>query len=159
MIRVRPATAGDIPVMTALAKHAATAAHWNEQAYRDALAPGAVPERVVLVVEEGAVLGFVVARALGDEWEIENLAVSGPARRRGLGSRLVGEVLDRARGRGARSVFLEVRESNHAARMLYQKWAFVPAGRRKAYYSDPVEDALLFQFIFPQAASNPVEAG
>jgi ribosomal-protein-alanine N-acetyltransferase len=101
----------------------------------------------------------VAARVLGDEWEIENLAVAGPARRRGLGSRLVGELLDRARRRRARSVFLEVRESNQAARMLYQKWAFLPAGRRKAYYCDPVEDALLFQFIFPQSAPNPVEAG
>jgi len=142
--------------MLAVEHHAATAAHWNEREYRKAFEPG-TPERVVLVIEEGTVLGFLVARVLGEEWEIENLAVSGPARRRGLGSRLVGELLDRARARSARSVFLEVRESNHAARLLYEKWAFLPAGRRKAYYSGPVEDALLFRFSFPHPPPKPVE--
>ncbi|MBZ5646476.1 MAG: ribosomal protein S18-alanine N-acetyltransferase [Acidobacteriia bacterium] len=156
MIRVRVATPDDVPAMLAVEHHAATAAHWNEREYRKALEPG-TPEREVLVIEEGALLGFIVARVLGDEWEIENVAVSGPARRRGLGSRLVGELLDRARARRARSVFLEVRESNQAARLLYEKWAFLPAGRRKAYYSDPVEDALLFRFSFPLSLSKAVE--
>ncbi len=156
MVRVRPATVADLPAMLAVEHHAATAAHWSEGDYRKAFAPGA-PERVVLVIEEGAVLGFLVARGLGEEWEIENLVVSGPARRRGLGSRLVGELLDRARARGARSVFLEVRESNHAARRLYEKWSFLPAGRRKGYYCGPAEDALLFRLSFPQPAPKPVE--
>ncbi len=111
-----------------------------------------------MVIEEGTVLGFLVAQVLGDEWEIENIAVSAPARRRGLASRLVSELLDRAQKRGARAVFLEVRESNRAARMLYEKWAFLPAGRRKAYYTDPMEDAILFRFNFPQQAPKPVEA-
>ena len=158
MIRVRPATPDDILTMVNLAHHSATAAHWGEDAYRRALQPGATPERTALVIEEGAVLGFLVAQVLGDEWEIENIAVSAPVRRRGLASRLVSELLDRARKRGARAVFLEVRESNRAARMLYEKWAFLPAGRRKAYYTDPVEDAVLFRFNFPQHAPKPVEA-
>ena len=70
-------------------------------------------------------LGFIAGRAVGEEWEIENIAVAGPARRRGLGTRLLGEFLDLARDRGAEAVFLEVRESNLAARRLYEKWAFV----------------------------------
>lgn len=156
MVRVRPATPADLPAMLAVEQHSDTAAHWNEGEYRKAFQPGA-PERAVLVIEEGAVLGFLVARVLGEEWEIENLAVSGPARRRGLGSRLVGELLDRARARGAHSVFLEVRESNQAARHLYEKWDFRPAGRRKAYYSAPVEDALLFRLNFPQPPPKAVE--
>lgn len=156
MVRVRPATAADLPAMIAVEHHAATASHWSEREYRRAFEPG-TPERVVLVAEEGAVLGFLVARLMGEEWEIENLAVSGPAQRRGLGSRLVGELLNRARARGARSVFLEVRESNQAARLLYEKWDFRPAGRRKAYYSAPAEDALLFRFSFPQPPPKPVE--
>ncbi len=158
MIRVRPATFDDLPAILSLEHHSHKAAHWNEHAYRKAIEPGATPERLVLVIEEGAVLGFLVAQVLADEWEIENIAVSSPARRRGLGSRLVSELLDRARKRGARAVFLEVRESNRAARLLYEKWAFLPAGRRKAYYTDPVEDALLFRFNFPQQVSKPVEA-
>ena len=82
------------------------------------------------------------------EWEIENIAVAGPARRRGLGTRLLGELLDLARGRGADAVFLEVRESNHAARALYEKWAFLESGRRRGYYKDPEEDAILYRLGF-----------
>ena len=150
MSRVRPATIADIPMLMAIEREAPTAAHWQESQYRAALAPGAVPERATLVIEEEAVLGFIVARVLGDEWEIENVAVAARAQRRGLGSQLVKELLEVARGRGARAVFLEVRESNQAAQGLYRKWGFVPAGRRKSYYSDPSEDALLFRHSFPQ---------
>lgn len=106
--------------------------------------------RTALVVEQdGSVAGFIVGRPVDDEWEIENIAVTGAARRRGLGSRLVGELLDVVRSHGGKSVFLEVRESNRAARSLYEKWAFIQVGRRKMYYQNPPEDALLLKFKFP----------
>ncbi len=102
-----------------------------------------------MVIEEDAVVcGFLVARAVGNEWEIENLAVAGTARRRGLGTRLLGEFLTRVRDEGAAAVFLEVRESNHAARRLYEKWAFVESGCRSQYYQHPPEDAILYRFDF-----------
>jgi ribosomal-protein-alanine N-acetyltransferase len=102
------------------------------------------------VIEETADLqGFLVARSLGKEWEIENIAVAGPARRRGLGTRLLGEFLDQVRAQGAEAVFLEVRESNHAARSLYEKWAFVESGRRTRYYRDPEEDAVIYRLSIP----------
>ena len=148
MSRVRPATLDDIRVLMAIEKESPTAAHWQESQYRAALEPGVAPERVSLVIEEGAVLGFIVARVLGDEWEIENVAVAGPRQRRGLGSRLVGGLLEVAQRRGVRSIYLEVRDSNQAARQLYGKCGFVPAGRRKSYYADPPEDALLFRYSF-----------
>ncbi len=150
MSRVRAATINDIPTLRAIEKDSPTAAHWTEAQYRAALEPAAVPERVSWLIEDEAVLGFIVARVLGDEWEIENVAVAAAAQRRGLGSQLVGELLDAARIRSARSVFLEVRQSNQAAQRLYERWGFVPAGRRKSYYSDPPEDALLFRYSFPQ---------
>ena len=52
------------------------------------------------------------------------------------------------RGNGAKVVYLEVRESNKAARALYEKWAFIEAGRRKSYYQEPLEDALVLKFYF-----------
>lgn len=149
MSRVRAATIDDIRKLIAIEKDSPTAAHWTEAQYRAALEPAATPERVSLVIEEGAVLGFIVARVLGDEWEIENVAVAAPAQRLGLGSELVRELLNAARIRSARSVFLEVRESNQVAQRLYEKWGFLPAGRRKSYYADPPEDALLFRYGFP----------
>jgi ribosomal-protein-alanine N-acetyltransferase len=110
--------------------------------------PNAQPQhRTALVVEQaGSVAGFIVGRQVAEEWEIENIAVTGAARRCGLGSRLVGELLDYIRSRGGKTVFLEVRESNRAARALYEKWAFIEMGRRKAYYQNPAEDALILKF-------------
>jgi len=147
-MRIRRATFADIPAMMALEKHAATAAHWSLQQYETAFSAEA-PSRVVLILEEEAgVQAFIAGRALGEEWEIENIAVAGPARRRGLGTRLLGEFLDLARGGGAEAVFLEVRESNLAARRLYEKWAFVESGRRTRYYREPEEDAMVYRLGF-----------
>ena len=149
----------------ALQKHAATAAHWSVEQY-EALFRASSPARIALVVEEenqeeenqeetnqeeenqqseAEVQGFVIARAVGVEWEIENIAIAGPARRRGLGTRLLGEFLDLAKARGGEAVFLEVRESNHAACSLYERWAFMESGRRKKYFKDPQEDAILYR--------------
>jgi len=157
-MRIRSATAADIPALMTLQNHAATAAHWSLQQYERALS-GQGPSRVVLIVEqqggeeqlgeeEVGVQGFIVGRSLDKEWEIENIAVAGPAQRHGLGTRLLEEFLDLARSRGAVAVFLEVRESNLAARRLYEKGAFVESGRRKLYYREPEEDAIVYQIGF-----------
>jgi [ribosomal protein S18]-alanine N-acetyltransferase len=146
--RIRPATAADIPAMIVLEKHAVTAAHWSATQYEAAFSSEG-PCRVALIIEADAgAQGFIMGRELGNEWEIENIAVAGLARRRGLGTRLLGEFLDFARGRGAKAVFLEVRESNFAARRLYEKWAFVDSGRRKHYYREPDEDAIVYRLGF-----------
>ena len=146
-IAIRRAVAADMARMRALAGHAATAANWSEAQYAQLFTPE--NRRLALVLEEdGGLQGFLVAQAISEEWELENIAVAADARRRGLGTRLLGEFLDQARAAGAQAVFLEVRESNHAARALYEKWAFVESGRRKAYYRDPTEDALVLKFSF-----------
>lgn len=146
---VRPAISADIPSMMRLMQHSATAAHWSREKY-DRIFVGESPRRLALVIEESSGLqGFLVAQEVVDEWEIENIAVSGQARRHGLGTRLLGEFLDRVRAEGASAVFLEVRESNRAARLLYQKWAFEESGRRVRYYSQPEEDAIVYKLSFP----------
>ena len=148
-MRIRRAIAADIPAMMLLEQHAATAAHWSAEQYQTACSSKA-PSRAVLITEdETGVQGFIIGRALDEEWEIENLAIAGPARRKGLGTRLLGEFLDWARSRGALSVFLEVRESNLAARRLYEKLGFLEGSRRKRYYCEPDEDAIVFQLKFP----------
>jgi [ribosomal protein S18]-alanine N-acetyltransferase len=147
-LSIRPATSADLPAMMALEKHAATAAHWTAEQY-EALFRESTPARVALTInEESRLHGFVVARIVGAEWEIENIAVAGAARRRGLGTRLLGELLDLAKTQGAAAVFLEVRESNRAARSLYEKWAFLESGHRRRYYKDPDEDAILYRLDF-----------
>src|SRR4051812_49086781 len=152
---IRPAKAEDLPAMQAIEKHSATAAHWSEADYQKIFDSPELQtdwRRIALAIEETEKLqGFLVAQTVGGEWEIENVAIAADARRRGLGTRLVGALLDMARAHGATAVFLEVRESNHAARALYGKWAFLESGRRKGYYHHPEEDAIVFKFTFPTA--------
>jgi ribosomal-protein-alanine acetyltransferase len=135
--------------MRALEQQSETAAHWAEREYDALFAPEA-PPRLALVacneVDPQQILGFVIARLAGSECEIENVVVGAEYRRRGVGSVLVRDLLLRARLCGATSVVLEVRESNASARRLYEKLGFSEHGRRRSYYQNPREDALLFQF-------------
>lgn len=123
-------------------------AHWTEQQYHGLFVTKAeAPYRLALVAEGVAppdVLGFLVARNLPPEWEIENIVVAPAARRMGIGSRLVDTLGVRAKQTNSDAVFLEVRESNTAARRLYEKLGFRETGRRKSYYSNPFEDAVLY---------------
>jgi [ribosomal protein S18]-alanine N-acetyltransferase len=147
-MRIRPATPADIPAMMRLVSHSATAAHWSREQYDRVFGEG-TPRRVALVIEETKNLqGFLVAHEVATEWEIENVAVDGAARRRGLGTRLLGEFLKLARAARASAVFLEVRESNRAARLLYEKWSFEESGRRSGYYTQPQEDAIIYRLSF-----------
>jgi ribosomal-protein-alanine acetyltransferase len=98
--------------------------------------------------ESNGIQGFLIAKAVGVEWEIENIVIADPARRRGLASRLLTHVLNVEGAKGAESIFLEVRESNLAARRLYEKWSFVESGRRKQYYHAPQEDAIVYRREF-----------
>ena len=144
-LRIRRATAADISAMIAIETHASTAAHWSIEQYRSVLS-SAEPPRVALVIEaQSDVQGFIIGRVQDHEWEIENIVVAEVACRRGLGDMLLGGLLDLARDRGAKSVFLEVRESNLAARSLYGKHSFAEVGRRKQYYREPSEDAVLYR--------------
>jgi len=145
-MHIRPATPTDIPILMALEKCAVTAAHWSAEQYQSVFGNVELSRITLVIEQESRVEGFLIAREVDREWEIENLAVAGPARRRGHGTRLVGEFLDMARSRGAQAIFLEVRASNLAARRLYENWAFVESGIRRRYYHDPDEDAVTYRF-------------
>ncbi len=106
--------------------------------------PGA-PDRVLLVAEEnGRLQAFLIARFSDTECELEDLVVSTTCRRRGLGKQLLKSLIATARQRNIERVLLEVRQSNMSARSLYEKLGFQVSGRRKSYYRDPQEDALIF---------------
>jgi ribosomal-protein-alanine acetyltransferase len=149
LLRVRSATAADIPAMMSLERPCATAAHWAESQYQQALqSSGRDPTYLALVAEQGGSLplqGFLIAWRIHPEWELENVVVAAEARRKGLATRLLGEFLSQARQTNGEAVHLEVRESNQAARALYRKCGFEEAGRRKGYYANPTEDAVLYR--------------
>lgn len=151
---VRTATSEDIPRMLELERGCPSAAHWSEQQYRKNIVTLQIS--YLCLVAEGTlvpdsvrsngrtVLGFLVAHQVADQWELENIVVADAARCKGIGTRLLQAFLDRAIQTQADSLFLEVRESNTAARKLYEKLNFCETGRRKAYYSNPAEDAILY---------------
>ncbi len=78
-----------------------------------------------------------------DEGQITNIAVAPNARRTGMGSMILDALIRLAQERGCRELSLEVRESNRAAVALYEKYGFLTAGRRKRFYRNPAEDALV----------------
>lgn len=100
------------------------------------------------------VAGYVVALDAADEGEILNLAVAPGGRRHGVGRALVNEVLAVLTERGVRQVYLEVRESNAAARALYAAHGFREVGRRAQYYRRPVENAIILRAAIVAAGGD-----
>ncbi len=99
--------------------------------------------RIWVAEEAGEIVGVSAARTVADEVEVLTLGVAPSWRRRGVGRSLLAAALAEAGQAGARQVFLEVRESNQGARAFYATLGFVESGRRRAYYRDPMEDALV----------------
>lgn len=146
MALVRKATAGDIADVIQLERACRTAAHWTEQQYRDLFADQ-VPTRVALIAqkdEAAETAGFLIARHLAPEFELENIVVAEKFRRNGIGTQLMQAFLGLAKQMSGESVILEVRESNGVARALYERLGFQKNGKRKSYYSMPLEDAVLY---------------
>ena len=114
---------------------------WSTEAFlREADAPGSCYFTVVL---DGEVIGFAGMRQVLDECSVTNIAVAPEYRRQGLGRALLGQLIDRCRETGAAFLTLEVRASNQPAINLYESMGFSPEGRRKNFYRQPAEDAIL----------------
>jgi len=151
-VNIRPAIFADISAILSLERQSATAARWTEQQYHQIFqAPEqSHSQRLVLVAEEKAgektsLLGLLVAHHVPPEWELENVVVAPTSRRKGLATLLLRRLINHARETHSESIFLEVRESNAAARGLYEKHSFEKTGARKAYYATPAEDAVLYR--------------
>jgi ribosomal-protein-alanine N-acetyltransferase len=99
--------------------------------------------RLYVCREGGAVVGYCAVWHVFDELHVNNLAVLPAHRRRGVAGVLLRYALGAAVGQGARRATLEVRASNAAARALYERFGFRVSGVRKAYYTNPQEDAVI----------------
>lgn len=138
----RPATAADLDEITAI-EQASFSDPWSRRSFAGLLDDPAVLFLVARAPADAPLLGYVVAWFAADESEIANIAVAPAARGRGTGARLLDAALAEAARRGAATTYLEVRESNAAARRLYASRNFSELGRRRRYYRHPVEDALV----------------
>jgi ribosomal-protein-alanine N-acetyltransferase len=147
MARIRPALPSDIEAIVHI-ERATFSKPWSARSFRDMLA---APSAIILVAvhEEVLVQGYAAAYVAADVGELANIAVGQGARGRGLGRALLIEVLRQLHGRGVETLFLDVRASNVAARGLYESEAFREVARRKDYYSQPVEDAIVMRRLLP----------
>jgi len=115
-------------------------AHWSA----DDLRLGSGKDFCTRVLEDdGVIEGMVAFRIVADEAEILNLAVDSRRRRHGIGSSLMEDAIEQCIATGVKKIFLEVRESNGGARKFYSHLGFTENGRRRQYYRQPVEDALV----------------
>jgi ribosomal-protein-alanine N-acetyltransferase len=95
--------------------------------------------------EDGRIVGYICLWEVADELHVTNIAVHPALRRRGLARELLTAILDDGRRRGLRTVTLEVRPTNAEAVGLYERFGFRVIGRRKGYYFDTGEDALVME--------------
>jgi len=117
---------------------------WHESTFRGEIQNRSISYPWVIVREPGShVVGYIIFWKIGEEVQVNNIAVHPDFRRRGLGEALLRKVISWVKQQGAQYITLEVRQSNLAAQALYFKLGFKPVGIRRFYYSNPVEDALV----------------
>jgi len=135
MHSLRPATEADLDEIWRIQAESGQAAQWKAADY--------LMHECLVATVDGRLTGFAVARRTApDEIEILNVAVDPASRRRGIGRSLIRGLI----GKNPGIVFLEVRQSNIAARKLYHSLGFEVAGVRQDYYSQPMESAIVMKF-------------
>lgn len=147
--KLTPMTMEHIPQVAAL-ERACFSRPWSEESLQSEL----WNDSAVIIVaesEDGAVLGYAGLQTVLDEGYITNVAVDGNYRRQGIADELIAAFVRFGQAKLA-FLTLEVRASNAPAITLYAKHGFVEVGRRKNYYDDPKEDAILMTLTFAHEA-------
>ena len=135
---IRPMTVDDVARVAALEAEQQPRP-WSEKTFGDELA--ADGRIYVVAVDDTVIVGFGGVMLVGEEAHVTNLLVDTGSRRRGIGRRLMVELIGSAVAAGARHLTLEVRKENHGARVLYSNLGLAPVGVRPRYYGD--DDALI----------------
>lgn len=124
---------------------------WPERSFRFELTENLV-SRCWVAELDGKVVGMIVIWLVAEEAHVATIATHPNYRRQGVAKRLLSYALHQLVDEGARSSFLEVRESNVAAQEMYRKFGYEATGRRRRYYKDNDEDAILMNL-------DPLQAG
>lgn len=140
---VRPAEVRDIDRVAEI-ERASFGDPWSRRSFTHLVDDPRVFFRVSLL-PSGELVGYVVAWFVAGEGEIANIAVVPSARGRGIGAALLDAAMEAGAEHGAETLYLDVRETNAAARALYASRGFEQVGRRRSYYRNPVEDALVLR--------------
>lgn len=137
---IRPMQQADIDAVHVI-EHASFTIPWTKAMLEDELYNCQACYRIIEI--GGEVCGYLGMWKICDEGHITNIAVHPDHRRKGLAKLLLDDMISYSRQEGITALTLEVRVGNHAAIALYQHMGFRVEGRRKRYYSDNHEDALI----------------
>jgi ribosomal-protein-alanine acetyltransferase len=145
-VSIRKFASADLSAVLWVCRQSPEAAQWSENGFEQAASSG----QFMLVGEVGGgraarICGFLVARVVAGEAELLNMAAAPADRRKGLGSKLLAAAAKEAAGQQAKRMYLEVRESNHAAISFYERHGFCKNGQRAGYYQTPTENAVLME--------------
>ncbi|HVW79164.1 MAG TPA: GNAT family N-acetyltransferase [Alloacidobacterium sp.] len=154
--QVRPITAGDIDAVLELAEITPEAPHWQRSEYEcfGRLDESQLVRAGFVAVEEDRLLGFCMGTLVAGICELESVAVAADARRRGVATALLQELLRWAQSRQAVRLELEVRDSNYRAIRFYEKSGLACEGIRPNYYRSPDEDAVLMGMALANGGKN-----
>lgn len=144
--RIRRLGAADVDRLVAIASELDQAPQWPRSVYASLVDEAG--DRIVLVAEDegsGRIAGFVVARLILPEAELESIAVASEFQRRGVARELFSALVGELDQEGVKQILLEVRAGNGAALGFYRPLGFTEEGRRRGYYANPVEDAVLMR--------------
>ena len=121
---------------------------WSEKAFEESLG---YSHAIFLVAEwNGSIAGYAGMYQVFHEGDIINVAVAEKYRRMGVGKALMQGIISVAAERDIQDLTLEVRESNDAARRLYEKMKYKQIGIRKRFYERPVEDAIVMSKMYTE---------
>jgi [ribosomal protein S18]-alanine N-acetyltransferase len=137
---IRDMRLADISAVAAIENESFTSP-WSENSLRAEIGSYGSVARVAVL--DGDVAGYSIAKKVLDEAQLLDLAVMPEFRRRGIAGLLMEDLIRLLRVDGVENIYLEVRASNVAAGRLYERSGFTVTGKRKDYYSNPVEDAIL----------------
>ncbi|WP_270626612.1 ribosomal protein S18-alanine N-acetyltransferase [Varibaculum timonense] len=154
MTRCVPLSVEDVPALLALERSCFGGQAFNDTQLRQLLS--ARYGVAIGIWEDSLLLGAALLEVLVPESELHSLAVLPGKRRQGLGAVLLKSALSVARRRGATEMFLEVRRSNQAAIVLYERAGFASLSVRRGYYSHPREDALVMQKRLARPSPGPI---
>lgn len=154
---VEPMRAEDLDEVLAI-ERASFTMPWSRGAFLYEIQQNRVA-RCRVMREGGRIVGYVCVWEIADEIHVTNLAVHPTHRRQGLARTLLGGLLADAQARDIRLVVLEVRPSNREAIALYESFGFRVTGRRRGYYYDTGEDALIMEARLPVSVEGNRRAG
>lgn len=144
--RIRPATRQDGDLLVALERVAFGTASWGDDGVRSGLTAPRVAG-LLACDKAGEAMGFLLWRSLGREAEILTVGAAPAARRRGVASALLETLYIDAAAQGCSAMYLEVDETNEAARALYQKHGFEMVGQRRSYYRTGANALVLRRYL------------